>query len=388
MEVNLQQNSTAADDYGALIRESASSFVGNSKTIARARAQMNAAHVDREHWRELADLGWLALSVPESLGGAGLGMSELVALLEELGKGLVPEPITLCAVLPARAASHCDGPAAAALVGEVISGVRLVSVAWQGKPRALSAEETAVHAVKQGGNIALDGTASFVAEAQSADEFLVAARSAEGVGLYRVTKDRTGLTITSSSAADGSRFGLLRFDGVTVPADMQIGGPGEGRRALDAALDEARVALSAEMLGGAETLFQRTLDYLRVRKQFGRAIGSFQALQHRAVDLYVQIELSRAALRRAARIFDATAAAPKEAEAERAAAASACKARLCEAALHVAREAVQLHGAIGYTDEHDVGLFLNHALVRAAMLGNAPTHRRRFGLLTAKLRAA
>ena len=375
-----------AKEYDALIRESAASYVETSATLARARAQMTAATIDRAQWRELAELGWFGLAVPETLGGAGLGMAELVALLQELGKGLTPEPITLCGILPARAAARCESPAAARLIQDVVSGSSLVGVAWQGKPGVLSAEETAVQ-LHADGNM-LEGAAAFVAGAPFADQFLVAARSERGVGLYLVDKDARGLSLTSSQAADGSAFGALRFDNVTLPSDARIGRPGEGGVALDAALDEMRVALAAEMLGASEALFQRTLDYLRVRKQFGRAIGSFQALQHRAVDLHVQIELSRAAVNRAARIFDATADKPNFAAAERAAAASACKARLSDAALVVAREAVQLHGAIAYTQEHDIGLFLNHALVRSALLGNAPAHRRRFGLLTAKLRAA
>jgi 3-oxochol-4-en-24-oyl-CoA dehydrogenase len=388
METHVPQEASAADDYDALIRESAASYIETSATRVRARAQMKARGIDRDHWRELVDLGWLGLAVPEALGGAGLGMSELVALLEELGKGLTPEPLTLCGVLPARALARCKGAAAAQLLGEIISGTSLVSVAWQGRPGVLSAEDTAVQAVRQGDAITLDGNATFVAAADSVDMFLVAARSRDGIGLYRVGKEAAKLQITLSRAADGGVFGALRFDGVSLAADAQIAAAGEGRVALDAALDEARLALSAEMLGAAETLFQQTIDYLRVRKQFGRAIGSFQALQHRAVDLHVHKELSRSAVARAARLFDATADGAHDAEVERAAAASACKARLSDAALVIAREAVQLHGAIGYTDEHDVGLFLNHALVRSAMLGNTPAHRRRFGLLTAKLRAA
>jgi 3-oxochol-4-en-24-oyl-CoA dehydrogenase len=382
------QDPAATDDYDALIRESASSYVETSATLARARAHATAESFDRVQWSELANLGWLALAVPEARGGAGLGMAELAALLEELGKGLLPQPLTLCGVLPARTLIRCEGPAAAPLLAEIISGALLVSVAWQGKPGVLSTEDTAVRVATNSNGFALEGSASFVAAAQFADAFIVAGRTHEGVGLFRVAKDAAHLDIVPSQAADGSAFGTLRFDGVEVASDALIARPGEGRAALDAALDEARVALSAEMLGAADTLFHRTLDYLRVRKQFGRAIGSFQALQHRAVDLHVQLELSRAAVNRAARIFDATADVQNGAAAERAAAASACKARVSDAALTIARESVQLHGAIAYTDEHDVGLFLNHALVRAALLGNAPAHRRRFGLLTAKLRAA
>jgi 3-oxochol-4-en-24-oyl-CoA dehydrogenase len=376
------------DDYDGLIRASAASYVDTSATLARARAQKSGQGLDRKYWREFADLGWLSLAVPEASGGAGLGMSELVSLLEELGKGLTPEPLTLCGVLPTCVLTRCKGPAAAKLLGEIIAGNSLASIAWQSKPGVLSADETAVQAAPQGGAFTLGGSASFVAAADCADAFIVAARSRDGVGLYRVGKDATRLQITPSQAADGSTFGALRFDGVSIPADAQIGAPGEGRAALDAALDEARVALSAEMLGAAEALFERTIDYLRVRKQFGRAIGSFQALQHRAVDLHVYKELARAAVARAARILDATTGDADGSAAERAAAASACKARLSDAALIIAREGVQLHGAIGYTIEHDVGLFLDHALVRSAMLGNAPAHRRRFALLTTKLRAA
>ena len=212
--------------------------------------------------------------------------------------------------------------------------------------------------------------------AAGADGFVVAARAPAGVGLYHVPRDAAGVTLEVRPYTDGTFCGTLRLDNVAVAAGDIVARPGRGEAALDAALEEARVCASAEMLGLMRQAHAMTLDYLRTRKQFGKAIGSFQVLQHRAVDLFVEIELARSAIDRAVRTLDSS-----DDPRERAIAASACKARASDSALHVVREAIQMHGAIGYTDEHDIGLYVRRALVLSAWLGNAGAHRRRYETL-------
>lgn len=371
---------TNDDDHAALIRESALAYVQTGAPLGRARALYADGKLDRAAWREQAELGWLGLMAPEAHGGSDLGLAELAVLLEELGRGGVPEPLVMASLLTGRVAARTAGPDAAALGAEVASG-GVIPLAWQERAGELSVSHAAARAERSARGWTISGEKRFVTAAAAAGGFVVAARAADGLGLFRIAREARGLAIENARGADGGSVGRLLLD--AVAADAVVAEPGLGEAIVDAALDEGRIALSAQMLGLMQALFGRTLDYLRTRKQFGRAIGSFQALQHRAVDLHVAIELSRAALRRAVRAF----ALGDDVEA-RAMAASACKARASDACLTVAREAIQLHGAIAYTDEHDIGIFVRQSLLLSAALGNAPSHRRRYGLLTARHLAA
>lgn len=210
------------------------------------------------------------------------------------------------------------------------------------------------------------------------DAFIVSARSARGLELHWIARDAAGLSCTPEIRADGSASARLSFDRVTASDATRLASNACAEAALVLALDHAAVAASAELYGVMDSALALTLDYLRTRVQFGKPIGSFQALQHRAVDLYIQKELSRAALAAAISTLDD----PGCTSARRAAAASGVKARVSQAALAICNEALQMHGAIGYTDEYELGLYFNHALVLSAWLGNAGAHRRRYALLT------
>lgn len=375
---------TETDEIVALIRDSAAGWVASAGTVAHAHRQWTGAgEAEGDTWAAMAELGWPGLFAPEAAGGGGLGLVEARALHEVLGAGLVSAPLAMGAHLPILAARASAGPAAVGLVEAIVGGAGPCAVLWQSRPGALSAEETGLTATPQGGRIRLDGTAAHVVGSEGAATFLVAARAAEGVGLYRVGAEAAGLQISRQRTAEGGSLARVVLSGVTVDATDVVAPAGTGAAALDGALDAARLLLSAELLGLMRSVQAKTLDYLRTRRQFGRAIGSFQALQHRAVDLHVQIELSDAALTRAIRLFGETTD-----PVARAAAASAAKAQTSEAALLVTREAVQLHGAIAYTQEHDVGLHLDRALVLAALLGNAAAHRRRYGLAVSRQLAA
>ena len=368
------------DELAALIKDSAASYVASSGTLARARkAGTGEGLVDAAAWAEMAALGWTGLFVPEAQGGGGLDLAAAAVLHEELGRGIAPEPLALTAHLPALVLGRCSGAAAEAMLAGIAAGEATYAVAWQGGPGTLSAEETGVRL--EGPR--LRGEAHFVIGAEQAQGLIVAARSAEGVGLYRVATGAKGLSRAPLRLADGTAAATLLFDNVEVSAADLLAGPGVGARNLDAALDAARIVVSAELLGAMRAIFALTLEYLRTRKQFGRAIGSFQALQHRAVDLYVEVELTAAALQAALEKFAST-----EDAMVRAVAASAVKARASDAAFLVAREAVQLHGAIAYTQEHDAGLFLARIMTGAALLGNAAAHRRRYAGLVSHSIAA
>ena len=333
--------SADANDALRLIRDSAAAIAPRQGDLGRIRALRFARPgFDRAVWRQMAELGWLGLLVEETRGGSGLGPAELCALAEELGAGLVPEP------LPFAAAIAPLLPDAAA----VIAGERIVLPAWQERPNTL-APGTATRFA--GGRVS--GTKQFIPMADGADAFLVA--TADGLAL--VERDAPGVTLDLAMTQDGGHFGTLTLS--NAPAT-----PVPGR--IEPALETITLALAATALGLMDRAFALSLDYLRTRRQFGRAIGSFQALQHRAADLKLQLELTRATVA-------AAAAAPSPAAISRA------KARAAEASLLLTRQAIQLHGGIGYTDEYDVGLFLRKAMVIANLHGSAALHRARFAAL-------
>jgi len=263
------------------------------------------------------------------------------------------------------------------LLPQLVEGSLLPCVAWQEAQGGIDPKAISTRAEADGDDVLLTGTKRFVAGAAGAGGFVVSARSGGAHGLYWVSSDAPGLTVRHEWRADETPSGVVELQSVRVSADNVVCTASEdGLAALERALDEAAVLAGAEMLGVMEAALQMALAYMRTRVQFGKPIGSFQALQHKAADLYVQQELVRAVLQDAVRELDGGADAMN-----RARLASRCKARASDAGLRVTREVIQLHGAIGFTDEYDAGLYLKRALVLSAFLGNASAHRRRFASL-------
>ncbi|MBO1076857.1 acyl-CoA dehydrogenase family protein [Roseomonas marmotae] len=334
-----------------MIRDSAAAVVPADGDLGRVRRlRFTMPGFDPSVWAEMGELGWIGLRLPEDAGGIGLGMSEACALYEELGRALVPEPL-LAGALSARLL---------AAVGEaewlplLLAGKKLVLTAWQEAPDTLDAP----------GNP--DAPRCFLPMAAGADAFLLPLRQDGGLALYLLETGSAALETLQTQ--DGGHYGTLRPG---IPAGRPLGGEAAGALAL--ALDEAALGTAAYLLGVMERAFAMTLDYLRARHQFGKPLGSFQALQHRAADLKIQLALTRASVEdAAAKLDDGVAGGARQAVVSRA------KARTAEAALRVTREAVQMHGAIGYTDEYDVGLYLRKAMVLANQFGSAAFHRASF----------
>ena len=328
-----------------MLRASVAAVVPPGGDLRRVRAlRFQPPGFDPATWRRMGEMGWIGLRVPEAEGGSGLGMAELCALAEALGAGLAPEPIVpgvLAACLLPRA--------------EVLAGERIVLPAWQERADTL---DVGCGTTLAAGRVS--GTKLFVPMAGGADAFLVFAQG----GLALVEARAPGVAVGLAATQDGGTFGTVRFDG--APAEPVPGDP-----ALP--IEEATLATAAMLLGLMEGCFALTLGYLRARKQFGRPIGSFQALQHRAADLKLQVALSRASIEAAAATLDA--GAPLAACR---AAVSRAKARATDAALLVTRQSIQLHGGIGYTDEYDAGLYLRRAMVLANGFGSAKMHRARY----------
>ena len=376
----MQENTLSdAQQQIEMLRESAAGYVGRNIDMKRLRASRGTLPgYEAEHLRHMAELGWLGIVVPEVYGGLGLGFAELAVVLQELGKGLMADPL-VPATFAARVLLHGDNEALKqTLLPRLLDASLLPCVAWQEGLGSLdtAAIETRVEA-DGAADLLLSGAKRFVAGAAGAGGFIVSARGATGCGLYWIDAKAQGLTIHHEQRADETPSGLLQFDKVRVtPSQVVSAASPEGLAALERALDEAAVLAGAEMLGVIEAALQMALGYMRTRVQFGKPIGSFQALQHKASDLYVQQELVRAVRDEAVHVLDVDTP-----TVERVRMASRFKARASDSGLRITREVIQLHGAIGFTDEYDAGLYLKRALVLSAWLGNASAHRRRFTAL-------
>ncbi|MEK7435479.1 MAG: acyl-CoA dehydrogenase family protein [Pseudomonadota bacterium] len=365
------------DDTLRMLRDSAADFATFDASRVR-RLRGTDPGFERMVWQQMAEMGWLGALIPEELGGLGLGAGAMTIIAEQLGHALYPEPYSASAVAATLALLHGDNAALKQdLLPRLAAGEIIASLAWQNERGGLSLDQCAANLSEQGGKSVLQGASRFVA-APGADAFIVAARSARGLELYWIERDAPGLSRASELRADGSASAHLQFAAVAAPVRARIASAAAANAALAVALDHALLATSAELLGLMNCALEMTLDYLRTRVQFGKPIGSFQALQHRAVDMYIQRELTRATLTAAVAVLDEPGCTP----ARRAAAASSAKARASQAALAICKEALQMHGAIGYTDEYDLGLYFNRALVLCAALGNAGAHRSRYASLT------
>lgn len=340
------------DDALRMLRDSAAAIAPPGGDLRRIRAlRYHSPGFDVGIWQEMCAMGWLGLRVAEDRGGSALGMREFCALTEQLGAGLVPEPL-----IPAAIAINAlpDDILAQALVGDM-----LVLPAWQEAPNSIDPHGTTT--LRDG---KLNGTKVFIPMAAGADAFLVSTTNGHAL----VAPDAPGVTLTLDKTQDGGNFGTLRLDNVAAEPL-----PGD----LTDALEEATLATSAYLLGVMDRVFALTLDYLKTRQQFGKPIGSFQALAHRAVDLRIQVNLTRASVEAAAATWDQGGPLPT-----RQAAISRAKHRANLAAMLVTKQAIQLHGGIGNTDDYDAGLFLRKAMVLAASHGNAALHRARFAALS------
>jgi alkylation response protein AidB-like acyl-CoA dehydrogenase len=313
--------------------------------------------------RQAGELGWLGILVPDSAGGLGLGLTELALVLQQAGRGLVCEPIGLAAI---SAAALAQGAKPHPILEKAMTGAALVVPALQEAAHGDDPLAPRTQATSKAGAFRLTGQKLFVC-ADGADGFLVSASADGRPELYCVARNAPGCTLTTTQTVDGRKFATLGLD--DAPADP-IPPHASSRNAVDALHSLALTALSAELLGVMERAQEITFDYLRIRKQFGKLIGSFQALQHQAVNIYIRTETTRSLVYQVAANND-----PYRIDPELAA---AVKAKASEDALFVTQACIQLHGAIGFTDEHDIGLYLKRAMLLSSLFGNAAAQRRRY----------
>jgi alkylation response protein AidB-like acyl-CoA dehydrogenase len=346
-----------------LLRDSAAKFIGAAgPKVARGLRERDPSFAP-ERLRQAGELGWLGILVPSSADGLGLGLTELALVLEQAGRGLVCEPIGLAAI---SAAALAQGHTPHPMLKRAMAGTVLVVPALQESAQGDDLFEPRTQATDMDSSPRLTGTKTFVC-ADGANSFLVSASGRDGPALYHVARDAPGSSLSATQTVDGRKLSTLTLK--DAPADL-IPSRQSSRSAVEAVNDLVLIALSAELLGVMEKAQEITFDYLRVRKQFGKPIGSFQALQHQAVNIYIRTETTRSLLYQVATNNDPYRIDP--------ALAASVKAKASEDAMFVIQSCIQLHGAIGFTDEHDIGLYLKRALLLSSLFGNASAQRRRY----------
>jgi alkylation response protein AidB-like acyl-CoA dehydrogenase len=347
-----------------LLRDSAAKFIAAAGPKVARASRGRPPSFTPGRLRQVGELGWLGMLVPSSADGPALGLTELALVLEQAGRGLVCEPIGLAII---AAAALAQGHAPHPILRRALRGDALVVPALQESAHDLLALRTLATGDRAP---RLTGTKMSVC-ADGADGFLVSARSSDGPALYYVPRDGVGVSVATAPTVDGRTLATVELK--DAPADL-VPARQSSRSAVEALTDLALIALSAELLGVMEGAQELTFEYLRVRKQFDKQIGSFQALQHKAVDVYIKTETVRSLLYQVAAAND-----PYRIDPEL---AVAVKAKASEDALVVTQTCIQLHGAIGFTDEHDIGLYLKRAMLLSSLFGNAAAQRRRYIELT------
>ncbi len=348
---------------------------------ARRKLAAQAPGFSREHWREMAQLGWLALPFDDALGGLAGGPLGTMLLMEQLGKGLVLEPylptVLLFGGLMQRSAALRDE-----WVPKVIDGSVLGALACLERDSHHELADVQSTLLSSGDGYVLNGAKALVFNGAAADQLLVSARSSggrfdeAGISLVRIDANAAGVERTALQLMDGQWVANLRFDQVRVAASQLLCAPGEGFVPLRDTVRDAMLALCAEAFGIMQVLQATTLDYVKTRKQFGVTIGSFQALQHRLVDMYSALEQTRSLLYRAVCSAD-------EGSAEAQRDLLALKVMVGRAGRLIGGEAVQMHGGMGMTDELAVGHCMKRLMVIDSSFGNADVQRARFAALAA-----
>ncbi len=363
--------------------------------LARTAAELISKHggVDRQRklrddgdelayspavWAEMADLGWLGIPFAEDHGGLGMGMAETVLITEAMGRGLAPEPFVSAVVFGGGLIADAGtAEQRTAWLPPLINGEKRLAPALLEAGSRYGLDRVETRAQPNGGGWSLSGEKVQVVGGVGADGFLIAARTEggdDGLTLFLVPAAANRLEVVAQKRVDSRNSAIVRLNGVQVGAGSVLGDVGGALEPLGRVVDRATVAVCGEMLGVMTEAFERTTLYLKSRSQFGVLIGTFQALKHRAAKMFIEIELSRSTVMAAARALDAG---DSNAELQ----VSNAKARCSDALILVTNEALQMHGGIGMTDEHDIGLFMKRARALEFAFGDAAFHRQRFARL-------
>lgn len=359
------------NDEQTMLRDTAKDFIAEHAPVSHLRSLRDGndpTGFSRDLWKQFAEMGLNGVLIPEAQGGLGLGHVEAGVVLEEIGRNLSPSPFlatAVAAVEALRGSAQAERWFPRIITGDTVAALAIDEGAKHRDRIAMTAE-------RAGNGFRLTGAKQFVTHGHVADLLIVAARTAgspddaEGVTLFAVPKDAANLTATPERLADSSLAARIAFEGVEVDADAVIGEVDGGRGPLDRLLRAGRTGAAAELLGVGGGAMDMTVGYLKERKQFGVAIGSFQALQHRAAHLYAEMEVARAAVLKAQQLLDT--------DAEADGAVSVAKAMTGMATTLSVQEGIQMHGGIGMTDEYDIGFYMKRARVLVEMFGDIGFH--------------
>ncbi|MFP5449494.1 MAG: acyl-CoA dehydrogenase [Caulobacterales bacterium 32-67-6] len=363
-----------------MLRDAAKSWVQEKSPVTAFRKMRDSGvelGYDANAWNEMAEMGWAGVIIPEEYGGSDFGYLSMGLILEETGRTLTASPLLASGLAAASALVLGGSDAQKSEWLPKIAGGEVVGALAVDEGAHHAPEKVALKAEKSGSGYKLSGSKSFVLEGMAAGLLIVSARTSgkpgdtDGITLFLVAGDAKGVSRKRLHLADSRGAANITFDGVEVGADAVLGEVDKGYALLEKTLDRARAGLCAEMLGSAVQAFEVTLDYLKVRVQFGQVIGSFQALQHRAAKMFTDLELARSAVEAALQAIDADTPDVPEL-------VSLAKAKMGDVFHLVSNEMVQMHGGIGMTDAHDAGFYMKRARAAEAAFGNQAYHRDRY----------
>ena len=366
------------------LKDIASEFLQSNAPITHFREirdTQNELGYDESLWMEMVNLGWSGILIPEEYGGFDFGMVGMGSILEEAGKTLTPSPLFSTGVLGASLLTLGGNDSQKqTYLPQIVDGTLTTALALEESNRH-SPYSIDTQAKKNGDQFIISGCKNFVIDGHSSNLLIVAARTEgsvndeSGITLFLVNSDNQGVEITKTSMVDSRNAANIKFSDVTVSSDNVLGEENNGASLLEVVLDRAQIAISAEMLGNASQAFNLTLEYLKERKQFGAVIGTFQALQHRAAEMYSELELTKSSVIAACNAVD-------ENSNDLRRMASLAKFKSGETNHLITNEAVQMHGGVGVTDEYDVGLFMKRARVTEQIFGNSEYHIDRYATLS------
>lgn len=357
-----------------MLAKTVADFAKNESPVARFRAlRDDDIGYDPAAWQKMGELGWLGIPFSESVGGFGGGFVECAIVLENLATTLVPEPYLASVVLGGMTLARAGNAAQHdAFLTPMIEGETSLALAYSEAQSRYDVGSVETTATPDGAGYRISGEKVWVLNGHHADQLIVSAKAPGGVTLFVVPRDAAGVTVRVAKTIDGKKAGFIRFERVAVAEDARLGEEGAGTAVLDRTMDFAAAASVAEAVGIASTMLQMTVDYLGTREQFGVKIGSFQALRHRAVDMYAETELLRSISMAAMVRADEDDASARRGD------ISAAKYQLATGGIWVAQQSLQLHGGIGVTDEHDIGLFFKRMYALNALFGDQEHHVARF----------
>ncbi|MCQ4322245.1 acyl-CoA dehydrogenase family protein [Stutzerimonas stutzeri] len=366
-----------------MLKDAAKGFLQENAPVAQLRQlrdSRDATGFSLALWQQSVEMGFVGTLVPEAFGGTDFGHVGMGQILEEAGRNLSASPLFATGVLGVCALRMAGNEAQQQRYLPAIAAGRLLTALAVDEAGRHAPRHVRTRAERSGDGFVISGRKTYVIDAHVADTLIVAARTAgeagdaDGITLLLVDREAPGVEVERTLMVDSRNAGVVRFDQVRVGAEAVLGEVGQGSATLERLLDVGNAHLAAELLGIAQEAFERTVAYLKERKQFGVTLGSFQALQHRAAHLWSEIELLKSVVLKALKALD-------DGDADTAMRVSVAKAKACEVAELATNEGVQLHGGVGMTDEYDIGLFLKRARPVQQLFGDYRYHVERFAAL-------